>query len=192
MTISPQIIYLILSSSQFLFRSGASTEHALLKFTDDILKCFDDNKVGIATFMDLSKAFDCIDHKILLTKTKRYGVHSTPLRCIRSYLTNREHFVSWNQIQSTSLNLNIGVPQGSMLAPLLFLIYINDNVNSRNVLSFVLFADDTTVYVQNDSIDSAIEILNTELAKVSLWFDSNKITINGNKSQMIMLYRVKN
>ena len=102
----------ILSSSQFGFRSGASTEHALLKFTDDILKCFDDNKVGIATVIDLSKAFDCIDHKILLTKIKRYDVHSTPLRWMRSYLSNREHFVSWNQIQSTSLNLNIGVQQG--------------------------------------------------------------------------------
>ena len=108
------------SSSQFGFRSGASTEHALLKFTDDILKCFDDNKLGIATFIDLSNAFDCVDHKILLTKIKRYGVHSTPLRWIRSYRSNREHFVSWNQIQSTSLNLNIGVPKGSILGPLLF------------------------------------------------------------------------
>ena len=69
----------ILSSSQFGFRSGASTEHAVLKFTDDILKCFDDNKIGIATFMDLSKAYDCIDHKILLSKIKRYDVQSTPL-----------------------------------------------------------------------------------------------------------------
>ena len=73
----------ILSSSQFGFRSGASTEHALLKFTVDILKCFDDKKVAIATFRDLSKEFDCVDHKILLTKIKRYGVHSTPRRWIR-------------------------------------------------------------------------------------------------------------
>ena len=145
----------------------------------------------IATFMDFSKAFDRVDHKILLAKIKRYGVHSAPLRWICSYISNKEHIVSWNQIQSTLLNLNKGVPQGSILGPLLFLIYINDIVNSSNVLSFVLFADDTTVYVQNDSIDSAIEILNTELDKVALWFDSNKLTINVHKRQMIMLSRKK-
>ena len=91
-------------------------------------------------------------------------------------------------IHSTSLNLYIGVPQGSILGPLLFLIYINDIVHSNNVLSF---ADGTTVYVQNDFIDSAIEILNTELAKVALWFDSNKLTLNVSKTQMIMLSRKK-
>ena len=84
----------LLSSSHFGFRSGASTEHALFKFSDDILKLFDQNKVAIATFMDLSKTFDCVDHNILLSKLKRYGIHETALQWINSYLSDREHFVS--------------------------------------------------------------------------------------------------
>ena len=140
----------LLSSSQFGFKSGASTEHALLKFSD-ILKLFDQKKVAIATFMDLSKAFDCVDHNILLFKLKRYGIHETALQWINSYLSDREHFVSWNQTlvswnqtHTHSLNLNTGVPQGSILEPLFFLIYINDIINSSNILSFIVFAERMT------------------------------------------------
>ena len=136
----------LLSSSQFGFRSGASTEHALLKFSDDILKLFDPKKVAISTFMDLSKALDCVDHNILLSKIKRHGIHETALQCINSYLSYGEHFLSWNQSCSSLLNLNIGVPQSSILGPLLFLIYINDIVNSSNILSFVLM---TPLYMFN-------------------------------------------
>ena len=108
-----------LLSSQFCFRSGASTEHALLKFSDDVLKLFDQKKVAIATFMDLSKAHDCVDHNILLSKFKRYGIHETALQWINSYLTDREHFVSWNQTHSLLLDLNIGVLLGSVLGRLI-------------------------------------------------------------------------
>ena len=106
-----------------------------------------------------------MDHNILLSKLKRSGIDETALQWINSYLSDREHFVSWNQTHSPLLNLNIGVSQGSILLPLLFLIYINDIVNNINILSFVLFADDTTVYVQHDSIDGAIQILNPNLLK---------------------------
>ena len=84
------------------------------------------------------------------------------------------------------------MPQGPILGPLLFLIYIYDIVNSSNMLSFVLFADDTTVNVRHDSIDGAIQIPNSELAKVAEWFDSNKLTLNVNKTQMLMMSRKKN
>ena len=90
------------------------TKHALLKFSN-ILKLFDQKKVAIATFMDLSKAFDCVGHNILLSKLKRYGIHETALQWINSYLSDREHFVSWNQTLSPLLDVNIGVPQGSIL-----------------------------------------------------------------------------
>ena len=83
------------------------------------------------------------------------------------------------------------MPQGSILGPFLFLIYINDNINSSNILSFVLFADDTPVYVQHDSIYGAIQILNSKLAKIAEWFDSNKLTLNVNKTQMLMMSRKK-
>ena len=105
----------LLSSSQFGFKSGASTEYALLNFSNGILKLFDQKKVEIATFMNLSKAYDCVDHNILLSKLKRYGIHETALQWINSYLSDREHFVSWNQTHSPLLNLNIGVPQGSII-----------------------------------------------------------------------------
>ena len=130
-----------------------------------------------------------MDHNILLFKLKRDGIHETALQWINSYLSDREHFVSWNQTHSPSLNLNIGVLQGSILKLLLFLIYVNDIINYSNILSFVLFADDTTIYVQHDSVDGAIQILNSELAKVAERFDSNKLTLNVIKTQMLMMLK---
>ena len=93
----------ILSSSQFGFRSGARTENVLLKFSDDILQCFDKNKIAIATFMDLTKAFHCVNHDILKPKLRRCGINFNALQWIKSYLSLREPFVSWNQTNSPTL-----------------------------------------------------------------------------------------
>ena len=133
----------------FGFRSGASMEHNQFNFSDEFLKLFDEMKIAIATFMVLSKVFECVDHNNLLSTLTQYmtsmQLHSNVP--IVTYISGREHFVTWNQIHSPSLSLNIGLLQTSILGRLLFLIYINAIVNSCNILSFVLFPDDTTVYV---------------------------------------------
>ena len=114
------------------------------------------------------------------------------MQCINSYPSDGEKFVSWNQTHPPLLNQNIGVPQGYILRPLLFLIYIYDIINASNIFSFVLFTDDTTVYVQHDSTDGVIQIRNSELAKVAEWLDSYKLTLNVNNIRMLMMSRKKN
>jgi len=181
----------LFSESQYGFRSGRSTELALLKFSEDIIHSFNDGKNTVATFMDLSKAFDCVNHEILLKKLEHYGINRICIQWVQSYITNRQHYSSWNENNSPTCSLNIGVPQGSILGPLLFLIYINDIVNSSQALTFVLFADDTTVYTSHKYIDTAINSMNNELQRVAKWFDANKLSLNVSKTQTMLLSRKK-
>ena len=179
----------LLSQNQYGFQAGKNTEHALLKFTGDIIDGFDRGKVTVATFMDLSKAFDCVNHEILLAKLEHYGLNSIDKNWVKSYLLDRKHLVTWNKKLSTISTLNIGVPQGSILGPLLFLIYINDIVNTSDSVSFVLFADDTTVYSTGDNLDDSIANMNNQLINISNWFTSNKLTLNVDKTQVMMFSR---
>ena len=121
----------------------------------------------IALFMDLSKAFDTIDHNILLHKLYNYGIRGIVWSWIKSYLSNRQQYVSIDDVNSPISHINCGVPQGSILGPLLFLIYINDIVNSSPILSFVLFADDTNILLSHNNLRELINILNLELINVS-------------------------
>ena len=181
----------LLAQHQYGFQSGKSAEHALIKFSGDIIDGFDRNEVTVATYMDLSKAFDCVNHDILLAKLEHYGVNSVVRNWINSYLHDRSHLVCWNKQSSPMRRLNIGVPQGSILGPLLFLIYINDIVNSSNRLSFVLFADDTTVYTSGKSLNECIAHMSSELLHISNWFMSNKLTLNVDKTQVMFFSRRK-
>ena len=105
----------------------------------------DNNEVSISIFLDLSKAFDTLNHKILLNKLKYYGIEGVPLQLFKSYLTNRTQFVEIDDIKSDTLHIATGVPQGSILGPLLFIIYINDFSESSQVFNFIPYADDTTL-----------------------------------------------
>ena len=135
--------------------------------------------------MDLSKAFDTTDHQILLHKLIRYVIRGVALSWFKDYLYNRQQYVSFNAQDSQKQNILCGVPQGSILGPLLFIIYINDIINSSSFLNFVLFADDTSVFYSHSNFNHLVNLLNRELSKISQWFKCNKLSLNVNKTNFI-------
>ena len=143
-------------------------------------------------FLDFAKAFDTVNHEILLDKLNYYGVKDQTLALFDSYLTNRTQAVEVNGVLSDIGTIQHGVPQGSILGPLLFLLYINDISKSSDILKFFLFADDTTVFYSADPSDLNSEnILNTELEKVSCWLAANKLSLNVKKSNFLHFHRGK-
>ena len=137
----------ILYPYQFGFRKGYSTSHSLISITETIRKTLDQKKIGCGVFLDLKKAFDTVNHEILLQKLDHYGIREEALSWFRSYLYNRKQFVFLNGVDSKIKNITCGVPQGSVLGPLLFLLYINDLPNISDKLKFFLFADDTNILI---------------------------------------------
>ena len=135
----------ILNSSQFGFREGHSTTMALSEFVEGVLKKFDKGEAVCAVLLDLSKAFDTVDRRILLNKLECYGIRGKMQSLIKSYLDQRKQFVNFSGYESTCEKIDVGVPQGSVLGPLLFLVHINDLQNNTN-LKILNFADDTLLY----------------------------------------------
>ena len=136
--------------------------------------------------MDLSKAFDTLDHKILLYKLERYGIRGTPLAWFKDYLHNRKQYVEFHSIRSHVLDLQCGVPQGSILGPLLFLIYINDITFASDIPSFVLFADDTNLLFSHKDFNVLIDNINTELPKITNWLSSNRLSLKLNTTNYVV------
>ena len=176
----------IINSSQYGFQANKSTESALIDFTDFIYKGLTQKTNIGAVFMDLSKAFDVMSHKILQSKLEHYGFRGTFLSFLMSYLKDRKFFVCVNGYQSDTKISNIGVPQGSTLGPLLFLLYINDIVHCSALLKFILFADDTTIMLKSHNIDDLNNTLEAEANKVIKWFSANNLLLNLSKTHTML------
>jgi hypothetical protein len=159
---------------------------ALLDFYDKVSRAVDNKEYSIGIFIDLQKAFDTVNHKILLDKLSFYGIRGVTLAWFHSYLANRSQCVYLNNTFSSYGAVVCGVPQGSILGPLLFILYINDIVHCSKVLYFILFADDTNLLYSNVNISELISVVNSELRKLSCWFKSNRLSLNVKKSNFIM------
>ena len=177
----------ILNDKQFGFRSKHSTYMAIAQLVDKINSAVEKNETTIGIFLDLSKAFDTIDHKILLHKLEHYGFRGVVLEWFESYLSNRTQHVFYDNCNSDLKNIVCGVPQGSILGPLLFILYVNDITYTSNVLDFILFADDTTILYSHKDINSKINLINEELNEVSNWFKANKLSVNASKTNYMIL-----
>ena len=176
----------ILTSFQYGFRKGYSTDMAAVNLVDKISTALDKKLSTIGIFIDLSKAFDTIDHTILLNKLFAYGFRGVAYTWIESYLKNRVQYVHYNGMSSYKLTCNIGVPQGSILGPLLFLLYINNIHSASEVSDFILFADDTTILFHDKDLNGVTLQAEVEFTKIIHWLNANKLSLNIKKTKVLI------
>ena len=181
----------ILIGNQFGFRKLHSSYMALMLMMDQVTKALDSGECVIGIFLDFSKAFDTVNHSILIDKLYHYGIRGNALEWFRSYLSNRSQYVSYNGVRSSTKSITCGVPQGSILGPLLFLIYINDLYNVCRDSVPILLADDTNLFYKGNKMEDLVKTINGELENISLWLKINKLSLNINKTHFIMFQRGK-
>ena len=151
-----------------------------------IAESIDRNEVTIDVFLDLSKAFDTLDHEILLNKLEHYCIRDVALDWVKSYLSERLQFVQFNQTSSSKCQIHCGVPQGLILGPLFFILYINDLRFASSLTESLLLADDTSIFYSNCDQDHLISVLNEELIKIDSWMRSNKLSVNIKKTNNVV------
>lgn len=172
----------ILSSSQYGFRTKHSTEHALLNFIDFASEEKDKGNYVLGIYLDIKKAFDSVNHEILCKKLSKYGIRGNAHRLIHNYLRNRSQKVKIidkeGKVISNGKTITCGVPQGSVLGPLLFLIYVNDLKNVSASFKTITFADDTNLFLSHRNLTELCNLANKELSKVEDWFACNQLSLN--------------
>ena len=181
----------LIAENQYGFRSSRSTSSALLELVEEITSSMDNGKHTVGVFIDLSKAFDTINHSLLLKKLENFGIRGVVLNWLRSYLTDRKQYVMLNTFSSELMPVVCGVPQGSVLGPLLFILYINDITRVSNILKLILFADDTNLFRSGSDLSVVCREISDELNKLYTWFNVNKLSLNVTKTNY-MIFSNKN
>jgi len=172
----------LLYKYQFGFRKNHSTEHAFIEITDQIIFSMDNNQITCGFFVDLSNAFDKLNHDTLLDKLENLGIRSKALELFKSYLSDCEQYVNIDNCKSKTRPIRCGVPQGSVLGPLLFLLFINDLPNCCPLGKVRIFADDPNVFFHCNNINELVEINQMIMNQLYTWFTANKLTLNTDKS----------
>ncbi len=176
----------ILNEKQYGFRPKHSTVDAITEFISDVLPSLDRKHKCLSVYLDLSKAFDTINHAILLEKLQYYGIRGRALEWFRSYLVQRRQYVNYMGVNSTTQTIVYGVPQGSVLGPLLFILYSNDIPHAVEHCKSILFADDTTVYLTGENLQTMYGQVNADLKSLNDWFRANQLSVNPTKTKYIV------
>ena len=177
----------LISSQQSGFRSLHSTVTALLEATNNWAFNIDKGSVNAVVFLDLKKAFDIVDHTIHLSKLFQYGIHGIAYEWCRSYLDNRNQQCFVNGSLSNSQILTCGIPQGTILGPLLFILYINDLPNCLSNSVARMYADDTHLTFASKNIETINDVMNHDLSIVNTWLTANKLTLNSSKTEFMLI-----
>ena len=182
-------LYTFLNSNNIIYNFGFRQQyckyHVLINITENTRKALDDGNIGCGVFVDLQKALDAVDH-ILLAKLNQYGIHEVSNDWFKSYLSNRSQYVFINGYEPGLVAINYGVPQGSVLGPLLFLLYINDLNQAIKFCKVHHFPDDTNLLCLSNSIKKLNKIVNPDLKRLLNWLNENQISLNVKRTEMVI------
>ena len=183
--------YNILHRCQFGFRKNYSTSHVLIHLINRISSAIDPRETTVGVFLDLSKAFDTLDHQILFTKLEHYGIRDVALQWIKSYFSRRQQFVQINQTCSSMQTVKCGVPQGSILGLLFFILYINDLPKASKLTGRLLFPDDKSILFSHSNPNYLENVLNNELLNIDVWLRCNSSQLISKRQILLPLVQVR-